>query len=109
MDFPIIINWVSPLSFLGASEVIFLNSIQFFNENSISKHNSPRWDAAFCGVTSGVIMFAYVPIKGTPGLNELKLSYHECKHTLKNSYKRSFFVSRPCSKLHDFFAERRVF
>ena len=25
-----------------------------------SKQNSPRWDAAFCGVTSGTILFAYV-------------------------------------------------
>ena len=22
--------------------------------------NSPRWDAAFCGITSGAILFAYV-------------------------------------------------
>ena len=25
-----------------------------------SKQNSPKWDAAFCGVTSGAILFAYV-------------------------------------------------
>ena len=28
------------------------------------KQNSPRWDAAFCGVTSGAILFAYVPQRG---------------------------------------------
>ena len=28
-----------------------LNFIKFFDENSLSKQNSPRWDAAFCGVT----------------------------------------------------------
>ena len=33
----------------------------FFDENQVSKQNSPRWDAAFCGVTSGAILFAYVP------------------------------------------------
>ena len=37
----------------------FLSFNQFFDENSLSKQNSPRWDAAFCGVTSGAIMFAY--------------------------------------------------
>ena len=45
---------------LGALGVI-LNFIPFINENPLSKQNSPRWDAAFCGVTSGAILFAYVP------------------------------------------------
>ena len=36
----------------------------FFDENHVSKQNSPRWDAAFCGVTSAAILFAYVPQKG---------------------------------------------
>ena len=35
--------------------------ILFFDEIPLSKQNSPRWDAAFCGVTSGAILFAYVP------------------------------------------------
>ena len=35
--------------------------IPFFDENFLSKQNSPRWDAAFCGVTSGAMLFAYVP------------------------------------------------
>ena len=35
-----------------------------FDEYRVSKENSPRWDAAFCGVTSGTILFAYVPLKG---------------------------------------------
>ena len=60
MDSPIIINWVSPLSFLGASGVI-LNFIPFSDDIPLSKQNSPRWDSAFCGVTSGAILFAYVP------------------------------------------------
>ena len=63
MDFPIIIIWASSLLFLGASGVI-LNFIQFFDENSLSKQNSTRWDAAFCGVTFGAILFAYVLYKG---------------------------------------------
>ena len=45
---------------LGASRVILI-FISFFDEVPISKQNSPRWDAAFCGVTSGAILFAYVP------------------------------------------------
>ena len=35
-----------------------------FDEISLCKQNSPRWDAAFCGVTSGAILFAYVTEKG---------------------------------------------
>ena len=44
---------------LGASGVIFI-FISFFNEFPLSNHNSSRWDAAFCGVTSGAILFTYV-------------------------------------------------
>ena len=35
-----------------------------FDENPLSKQNSLRWDDAFCGVTSWVILFAKVPQKG---------------------------------------------
>ena len=72
MDSPIIINWVSPLSFLGVLGVIFkFYSIFRWNFSKQTEY-SPRWDAAFCGVTSGAILFAYVPSwKGLPGLNEL--------------------------------------
>ena len=41
MDFPIIIIWVSPLSFLGASGAI-VKFYSFSNENSLSKQKSPR-------------------------------------------------------------------
>ena len=34
-----------------------------FRGVSLCKQNSPRWDAAFCGVTSGAMLFAYVPQK----------------------------------------------
>ena len=53
---------------LGESTINFRgirsDFIQFFDENSLSKRNSPRWDAAFCGITSGAMLFAYVPLKG---------------------------------------------
>ena len=55
---------------LGESGVI-LNDYSFFYNFSLSKQNSPIWDAAFCGVTSGAMLFCLCPIKGTPGLNEL--------------------------------------
>ena len=42
----------------------FLILIPFFDEFLLTKQNSPLWDAAFCGVTSGAILFAYVPQKG---------------------------------------------
>ena len=60
MDFPIIIDWMSPRSFLGASGMIF-KFIPVYDEIPLIKQNSPRWDAAFCGITSGAILFANVP------------------------------------------------
>ena len=62
MDFSIIIIWMSPLSFLGAAGAVF-HFYLFFDEKLVSKQNSPRWDAAFCYVTSGAILFAYVQKK----------------------------------------------
>ena len=35
--------------------------ISFFDEFPVSQQNSPRWDAAFCVVASGAILFDYVP------------------------------------------------
>ena len=60
MDIPILIIWMSPLSFQATSGVVFM-FISFFDEVRVSKHDSPGWDAAFCGAISGVILFAYVP------------------------------------------------
>ena len=50
---------------------MILNFYPIFDEKSLSKQNSPRWDAVFCGVTSGAILLAYVLQKGgqTPGLS----------------------------------------
>ena len=45
---------------LGASGVIF-HFISFSGKNHMSKQNSRISDAAKRGVTSGAIMFAYVP------------------------------------------------
>ena len=33
----------------------------FFDKITLCKQNCPRWDAAFCGVSSGAILFVYVP------------------------------------------------
>ena len=52
-----------PIFILGASGVIF-HFISFFHEIHFSKQNSPIWDAALGGVTSGAILFACVPKKG---------------------------------------------
>ena len=49
MDFPIIIIRASRLSLLGASGVI-LKFYSVFDVNSLSKQNSPRWDAAHLGL-----------------------------------------------------------
>ena len=63
MDSPIISNWMCPLSFLGVLGVIFNFLFDFFAEISLCKQNSPRWDAAFCGVPSVAMLFAYVSQK----------------------------------------------
>ena len=63
MHFPILIIWMSLLTFVGASEGFLLS-----DEIHVSKQTSPKWDATFCGVTSGAILFALCPIKRTPGL-----------------------------------------
>ena len=49
---------------LRGFESMFSFLFPFSDENHISKPNSPRWDAAIRGVTSGAILFAYVPLKG---------------------------------------------
>ena len=61
------------ISILGPPSISF----QFFVvEIFVSKQNSPRWDAPFCGVTSGAILYICA-IKWTSGLYGLKgLSVH---------------------------------
>ena len=88
-----------------------LNFIQFFDENSLSKQNSPRWDAAFCGVISGAILFAFCgvtvclcPTKGTPGLNELKpIKFHQLVPHFETS--QSWLVEKD---LHTIFKSYKV-
>ena len=60
MVFPIHIIWMGPFSILGESEFFFF-FFSFFIEIPVSKQYSPRWDAAERGVSSGSILFAYVP------------------------------------------------
>ena len=40
--------------------LIFLFNF-LFNNNRLWKQNSPRGDVAFCGVSSGAVLLAYVP------------------------------------------------
>ena len=62
---PYMANGLSHHYHLGESIFIFrgvwLIFIQFFDEIFRCKQNRPRWETAFCGVTSGAILFAYVP------------------------------------------------
>ena len=55
--------------------MIFIFFISFIDEIPLYKQNSPRWDAAFCGVTSGSMLYAYVPQKGRQGLCCLPMSH----------------------------------
>ena len=70
MDSPIVISWVSPLSFLGVVKLIFdfLShfSMKFLCANRIVPDGTPRpiWGYSVC----------LRPIKGTPGLYELRLT-----------------------------------
>ena len=54
----------STFIYRGIMSVFVFIFTSFFYENPVSKQNSPRWEAAFCGVTSGAILFAYVTEKG---------------------------------------------
>ena len=42
-----------------------LISVSVFDEIPLNKQGSPRSGAAFCGVTSGAYLFAYVPKRTT--------------------------------------------
>ena len=56
--------------------------VYFFDEIPVSKHYSPRLDAAFAfsGVLSGSILFVYrCPIKRTPGLCGFSPTYTSCE------------------------------
>ena len=48
-------------SFRGNSSDCKILFIFFFDEISLSKQNSPCWNAAFCGVKSRAILFSRVP------------------------------------------------
>ena len=45
----------------GNKNIFFFIFISFSEEIHKSKQNSLGWDAAFCGDTSGDMLFAYVP------------------------------------------------
>ena len=71
--------WTIPLpSFRGTRSYPNYSS-HFFNENPLSKQNSPRWDPVFCGVTSGAVCLC--PTKRTSGLNELLLISLSCSRS----------------------------
>ena len=62
VDFSIIINLdESTLIFRGIRGDFSNFLISFFDGIHVNKQNSPRWDAAFCGVISGAILCLYVP------------------------------------------------
>ena len=61
---PLVTNGLSRPYHLDESTFIYRDTridFSFFDEIHVNKQNSPRRDAAFCGVTSGSILFAYVP------------------------------------------------
>ena len=73
MDFPIVIIGRVHYHFKVLRKLVLI-FISFFDENHVSKLNSPRLDAALCGVTSGAIQFAYVTYKGLQALLLVKTS-----------------------------------
>ena len=59
--FPILINWTGPFPILGLLGDIFF---QILKDTSESKQWRTWSDAAFCGVWSGIALFAEVHQKG---------------------------------------------
>ena len=64
----LVANGLSHPNYLDESIVIFRGIrsyfpflFHFFDEIPLSKLKSLRWVATFCGVTSGAILFSYVP------------------------------------------------
>ena len=51
----------STFIFRGVRSDFYFFLSDFCDEISLGKQNSPRWDAAFCGITSAAMPFAYVP------------------------------------------------
>ena len=49
MDFPIVINWMSPLSFLGTAGVV-CHFISFFDANRIAPDWRPLYAASHLGL-----------------------------------------------------------
>ena len=68
---PLVMNGLSHPYYLDEFTSIFrgirsfFHFISFFYEFPVSKQNSPRWDAAFCRVTSGAILFSMSHKKDT--------------------------------------------
>ena len=55
------------------------------DEIPLSKQNSPRWDAAICGVTSGAILFR-------PGL--ILFVNHDYFYSIENFFNQKLFCNR---------------
>ena len=58
MDFPILITWMSPLSFIRSDFSFF---VSFFDEIHASKQNSPRWAPHFGLRNSVNTIHVYLP------------------------------------------------
>ena len=84
---PLVTNGLSHPYHLDESTFIYRGSrgdfsffISFFDEIPVNKQNSPRCDAAFCGVTSGDYSVCQCSIKRTPGLYGFKLTSIWCSN-----------------------------
>ena len=62
---PILNIWMSPLSIVGATGLIF-SFISFFDEFPVSKQNNPRWDVLWRHIWGYSVCLC--PIKMTAGL-----------------------------------------
>ena len=72
--FPILINWMSPLSFCGVSGFFFFHlSMKFMSANRIAIDEMLRFGTSHVGYTN-----CLCPVNRTPGLNELRLFHTHC-------------------------------
>ena len=99
MDFPILSTWMSPFSSLGESGVKF-HFVSFFDEIHFSKQNSPRWDAAFCGVPSGAILLPMSHTKDTRLFNYYSRKVRNLQHFHINWHPIFILILGPRYKTH---------
>ena len=99
----------STFTFRGVrSDFIYFFFLSHFSMKILCKQNSLRRDAAFCGVTSGAMLFAYdvclCPTKRTPGLNVSTVFKGPCERGPGSQLNPTWMIEKPLSPCTQLFA-----